>query len=1158
MRSTFRNKLLAIVAVSTTSALLVLWISVRLGAQVHDQLVLMRDQYVPLIELGPALESRLEDLKRGLQDAVAASDVAQLEKTQELKARLLDKLAAARQSMDPEVSAKLRGLVESYYGVSYDVSRRMIAGETGESTLQDMERMQLRSREVTEYLKAATTFDRSRLMRSFSVAIEAQERAAALRLAGSLAGVFLVCAFSLWLTRTTLRSLNTLVAGLDRFGAADFTAHIQLFSNDELGVVAQRANQMADALLRSAEGRARSDWVKEGIANLSDIVREDRAPGEAAARILKFLVARVDAIAGAVYLTTDDGVLELASQSGLSVRGEGGGGLPERVRLDEGLLGRAALGADLQVIDEPPAGFLRIETALGAGSAGKLVFVPLRRGERSVGVIELAFFADVPESRREFLSAAGTLISTAAESAMTRNRVSEMLEETRQQAGRLAVQEEELRETNHELLTQQEELRTANEALETHRSRLAAQNAEIEAARGKLEEKATELQRMSAFKSQFLANMSHELRTPLNSMLLLSHLLSTNESQNLTAKQVEYCKTVHGAGKDLLNLINQILDLAKIEAGRQEVYVERVPIAEVLEHIERVFAPLAAEKRLDFSVEIAPGVPDSLRTDRSRLERILTNLLGNAIKFTPAGRVALRVYRPSTEFSPRRADLSPEKALAFAVSDTGIGIPPDALERVFAPFEQLESRTDRRYGGSGLGLAISRESALLLGGELHVESSPGKGSVFTCLVPDSALSARPAHGNVPVPSSPPRVVPDDRPALEGLHSHLLVIEDDPVLVEQLVDVIHGRSLKVVVATTGEEGVRLARVHRPYGIILDVRLPDIDGWTVMERLRREPETADIPVHVVSAVDGAERGFALGAVGYLRKPVTKTELVDVVRTLAPSSPEEPVRVLIVEDNAAAALSMESLLAGEGFRTLHVGTASEARRALASGPFDCMILDLGLPDMDGLGLLEALHEDAAVEHPPVVVYTGRALTRDEARRLDTYAQAVVLKDGESERRLIDEIRLFVGRVKERAPRPQVVPTTPSETLRGARLVLVDDDMRTVYALSALLRGKGAEVFVAENGREGVALVRQHPDVQGVLMDIMMPEMDGYEAMRQLRKDERFAHLPLIALTAKAMKGERERCIEAGASDYLPKPIDADQLLQTLNKWLSPGARA
>jgi CheY-like chemotaxis protein/signal transduction histidine kinase len=716
----------------------------------------------------------------------------------------------------------------------------------------------------------------------------------------------------------------------------------------------------------------------------------------------------------------------------------------------------------------------------------------------------------------------------------------------------LAAQEEELRASNRELTDQQEELRRANVELKDQREALSTQNVELEQARERLLDKAAELARVSTYKSQFLANMSHELRTPLNSMLLLSHLLSENESRNLSAKQVEYAKTIHGAGKDLLGLINQVLDLAKIEAGRQDVELGEVRLADIVEHARRLFAAAAQDKGVAFRTELAADLPEMIVTDRQRLERILVNLVGNALKFTERGEIVLRIARPSAGLELASGRLDPGASVAFAVSDTGIGIPRSAQERIFAPFEQAEARSDRRFGGTGLGLAIARESAVLLGGDLVVESREGRGSTFTCTLPERA-GAAPSHAEPRRHTAAP--VDDDRDHVER-ESYLLVVEDDPTFAERLVALIHGQRFQVVAASSGEEALRLAKAQKPRGVILDVKLPDMDGWTVMERLQGDPATRSVPVHFISGVNAPERAFSLGAIGYLTKPATPQELLGAIRLLVHAPEPGASKVLVVEDQIAEGGALVELLRSAGLPAEHVGSAGGALAALASQRFGCMILDLGLPDMDGLGLLETLRTRPEVPMPPVVVHTGRSLTREEIRRVEAYAEAVVVKGGNSGERLLEEVRLFVQHIRDEAPRQPALGVhtepLPDVSLEGRRILLADDDMRTVYALSALLRGKGADVLIAETGREALAVLGAHPDVSLVLMDVMMPEMDGYEALRRMRSDARFTHVPAIALTAKAMKGERERCLEAGASDYLSKPVDPGRLLTAVQGFL------
>jgi CheY-like chemotaxis protein len=605
---------------------------------------------------------------------------------------------------------------------------------------------------------------------------------------------------------------------------------------------------------------------------------------------------------------------------------------------------------------------------------------------------------------------------------------------------------------------------------------------------------------------------------------------------------------------------------------------------EITGHLRRIFEPLASDKGVEFAVDLVEPLPHSLRTDRQRLEQVLTNLLGNAIKFTSQGRVSLQVAPAPAGTRLRRRDLARALAegrtLAFTVSDTGVGIAPRDQELVFTPFERLENKNDARYGSTGLGLSIARELCALLGGELHLESQLGRGSTFTCYLPfeapaqpgadtgNSDVAPADLHAAASAGTLAPARIADDRATLTASDSSLLLVEDDPVFAERLVDIIRARGFKVLTAPRGEEALELARKHKPSGVILDVQLPDVSGWTVMDRLRRDPETESIPVHFVSAVDAPDRGWAMGAVGYLTKPASNRDLVNMVQSLAPRAAKRLQQILVLEADSGQE-SLIHLLEADGLRAQRVSSTAAAFEALAAERFVCLILDLGLPDMDGLGFLEQLSARAELARPPVVVYTGRPLTRDETRRIEAYAEAVVLKEGRSGQRLLEEIRLFIHHLEDRLPRERK-PRTPrppgdDRVFRGKRLLVVDDDMRTVYALSALLRTKGIDVLMADTGRAALDTLHQvdgqhqsgaeepgASNIDAVIMDVMMPEMDGYEAMRRIRAIDRWRELPIIALTAKAMKGEREKCLEAGASDYLSKPIDSGELLTLLSTWL------
>jgi CheY-like chemotaxis protein/HAMP domain-containing protein len=1156
---TFRAKLLLILVTASLSLVAVIAGSTLIGLQQVRDLGDVEGRLIPRLELGPRIETEFEHLRQGMQDAVAAQDAAALEGLGATRIQIFELIATAGPALDPAAAARLRWAIQDYYEQAEAVSRRLIAGETGEVLVDDIARMQERQRRARDVIRKTTQLDRNELASGFAAVRNATQRADRFRLVIGLCGLALLIGLSLWIARGVFRVLENISSGFARFATGDFSGEIPVTSTDELGGIAREANQMAASLRRLAELRDRSDWLKTGQVGLFDEIRGELELKSVAERALAFLGRRVRARAGAIYLSDDDGVLQLSAGHAFSERAEELetelAALPAKsFKPGEGLVGQAAQADELLVVDDVPKGYLKVRSGLGESDAHSLLFLPLVHLGKTLGVAELALFGACTDEVRELLISIRESLVIALEAAKARSALRELLEDAQQLAERLATQEEELRVNNHELRSQQEELQAANEALEAQRVELRAQNTELEDARRRVQQKAEELAKVSSYKSQFLANMSHELRTPLNSMLLLSQLLSENEGRNLSAKQVLHCKTIHSAGEDLLALINQVLDLAKIEAGRQDVELGSVALSDFVDYSRRLFEPMAIDKGITLRTEIAPDMPEAMTTDRQRVERILTNLIGNAIKFTDRGEVSLRIGRPSAVAQSLYEGLG--GTVAFVVSDTGIGIPSEAHDRIFAPFEQVESRSDRRYSGTGLGLAITRESAELLGGQLVLEKSSSSGSVFACYLPENArASPAKASGENGAEHSP---LADDRAQLRASAPHLLLVEDDKVLAEQLVDIIHACGFQALVASTGDEGLRLAREHLPQGIILDVKLPGMDGWAVMDRLRAHPATRNIPVHFISGVDAARRGLALGAIGYLTKPATHGELTAAVRALAPLASEQR-RVLIVEDSAHEAEALVELLGREGFTVTRAESAGQALHLISQEEFSCIIMDLGLPDMDGISLLEKLQAQAPKKYPPIIVHTGRALTKQEARLLESYADSVVMKGGSSGERLVEEVRLFVRHIEDRLPRARKseigdLLRSADVSLSGVKILVAEDDIRTVYALSALLAGKGAEVLVAETGREALDLLSKNPDVNAVLMDIMMPEMDGYEAMRRLRKEPRFEALPVIALTAKAMKGERERCLEAGASDYLTKPVDSERLLSTLRDWLEP----
>jgi CheY-like chemotaxis protein/signal transduction histidine kinase len=1115
----------------------------------------MQARLVPRMSLGPKIDTEFEHLRLDMQHAVAAQDRVALSAALKRKETLFNLISSAGQSISSQDAALLRHAIADYVGAAEGVSRRMIGGESGEELGGDIEAMQAKQALVSDTIKRATALGRDEMTTAFTELRQETERSSRVRTLMGVVSLVLVMGISLWTGRNVLRSVKELASGLSRFGTGSFAEPISVVSQDELGDIAVEANKMALNLRKLNTERDQDDWLRDSLAGLSDELRGDLTPGELTQRALRYLAERVGALVGTFHVRDDAGVFQLLSDHGLARQpeGVGSGGPRPGFQLNQGIPGRTVAGDEIVVISDPPVDYLTVRSSLGEASPRSIVLVPLRHGGKPVALIELALLQPCSDQVRELLDSTRPGLAVALQASQSSAALRELLTRTQAFAERLAAQEEELRVNNQELESQQEVLRATNEELEAQRQSLSEKNSELEQARKGLVDKANQLTQMSSYKSQFLSNMSHELRTPLNSMLILSHLLAENEGGRLSEKQVEHARTIHSAGKDLLQLINEVLDLAKIEAGRQEVFVEPVDLAQMAAHLRRVFEPLASEKGLKLAVGLAAEAPDFITTDRHRLDRILTNLVGNAIKFTDQGSVTIRIGRPRAGTQFERPELDGEQTVAFMVEDTGIGIDTAHHAKVFAPFEQIDSGANRRHAGTGLGLAISRESAKLLGGELQLSSTPGVGSTFTCYLPEKTQATGDVVEVSPVATKPAVV------DVSASQIHVLIIEDDPVLAEQLTDAIEARNLTAHVASTGKEGLALARQLRPRGIVLDVKLPDTDGWQVMEKLRADPVTSGIPVHFISAVDSPQRGFALGAIGYLTKPVSRDELVGVVRVLVPSVGEKP-RVLVVEDNANEGASLVALLGNQDVELLHVQSAREALGALEQQTFGCMILDLGLPDMDGLGLLEELRTRSHIKWPRVVVHTGRALTKKETHALEAYAEAIILKGGSSAERLLEEVRLFVRHVKDKfipeQPMLNASHVSSDVSFEGVKLLLAEDDMRTVYAVSALLRGKGAQVLVAETGREALELLDQNPDVATVLMDVMMPEMDGYEAMRAIRADRRFGELPVIALTAKAMKGERERCLEAGATDYLTKPVDSDRLLTTVAMWLQQGA--
>ena len=924
---------------------------------------------------------------------------------------------------------------------------------------------------------------------------------------------------------------------------------------------------------RSTQARAREDWLQSGLVGLSAAMMGDKSVAELSDSILAYLAQYLGFQAGAVF-KGEDGHFHRTAALGIPADAN----VPKRFDIKEGLLGKVAADGHSTIVRDVPDGYMTIGSGLGQDKPRHLVLLPTHADDRVNAVIELGFLHAVDDRVLDLLDQAQASIGIALRSARYRAELQDVLEETQRQAEELQVQSEELRVSNEELeeqgralkesqtrLEQQQvELEQTNSQLEEQAQTLETQRDELERSGAAVTLKARELEQASQYKSDFLANMSHELRTPLNSLLILSKLLSDNPAGNLSAEQVKFAQTIESSGNDLLTLINDILDLSKIEAGHIEVRPESVPLQRLTGDLRQLFQPVAGERRLNFEIRVAEDCPDVVETDRQRLEQILKNLLSNAFKFTEAGGVTLTI-------TPTDDD-----RLAFAVTDTGIGIPREQQESIFEAFRQADGTISRRYGGTGLGLSISRELSRLLGGSITLASKAGEGSTFTVTVPiaydparvapreqpraEAATAPATVAPRAPRPAPLPRAVDDDRDQAAGARRMLLVVEDDDKFASIVRDLSREIGFQCLVAGTAEEALKLARQFKPSAVVLDVGLPDESGLMVLDRLKRDEATRHIPIHVISASDHAQTALSLGAIGYLVKPVKRDDLADVLKTLESKLTSTVRRVLIVEDDLVQREAVGKLLSSGDVETVGVGTAAECLEQLSQQTFDCMVLDLSLPDASGFSLLETLSQG---EHafPPVIVYTGHDLSAADEQRLRRYSSSIIIKGAKSPERLLDEVSLFLHRVVSELPPEQQKMIQKARNrdavLEGRRVLIVEDDIRNVYSLTNVLEPRGALVEIARNGQEAIeALARSAEDparaIDLVLMDVMMPVMDGLTATRAIREDAQWSKLPILMLTAKAMPDDQERCIAAGANDYMAKPIDVDKLLSLVRVWM------
>ena len=940
----------------------------------------------------------------------------------------------------------------------------------------------------------------------------------------------------------------------------DLTRSIQVDAKGEVSELKDNLNTMIANLRETTERNREQDWLKTNIARFTSMLQGQRDLFTVAKTLLADLVPLVQAQQGTIYqmATDESGNPTLQLLAGYAQRPN----QPERIPLGEGIVGQCAVEKQRILMSDVPPDYTQINSSLGRSVPSSIVVLPLLFEGHTKAVIELASLRPFTSTNLIFLDQLTTSIGVVLNTNEATMRTEGLLKQSQQLTSELQSRQSELQETNEQLGTKARLLAEQNAEVER-------KNREVEQARGALEEKAAELALTSKYKSEFLANMSHELRTPLNSILILSQQLAENQAGNMMPKQIDFARNVHSSGSDLLNLINDILDLSKIESGTVSVEAEEISFTALRDNIDRNFRHVAESKNLPFNVEFGTDLPRSLTTDPKRLQQILKNLLSNAVKFTSQGHVDVRVNFATGGWSMDHPVLAKaQQVIAFAVEDTGIGVAPEKQRLIFEAFQQADAGTSRKYGGTGLGLAISRELAALLGGEIRLRSVHGEGSTFTLYLPlhytgptagttsgaSGGEATRPHLAVLPVARE--EQVEDDRDIIAADDAVMLIVEDDPHYARILLGLARDNGFKGLVASKGAAGLALARQFRPAAISLDIFLPDMLGWTVLNQLKLDPATRHIPVQIVTLEEERRHGLAHGAFSYIIKSPTTEGLETAFSRIKNFTTPRTKRLLVVEDNEIEQESVIALLGHEDIEIKAVSTGAEALTSMLDEPFDCVVLDLRLPDMTGFDLLEKLQQEPALVDIPVVVFTGKDLSTEEELRLRAMAKSIVLKDVQSPERLLDETALFLHRVvTDLPPEKQGMLERlhgSTEVLSQRKVLVVDDDARNIFALTSLLESQEMEVISATNGRQAIELIQNTPDLDMVLMDIMMPEMDGYETMREIRGMPAFRTLPMLALTAKAMKGDREKCLDAGASDYIAKPVNTDQLLSLMRVWL------
>ncbi|WP_223067778.1 response regulator [Paenibacillus caui] len=1071
---------------------------------------------------------------------------------------------------------------------------------------------------LLDNLNSLSTYQDLKIDEEVENANQAYQNSLQMTIGVMTAGLLLALGIIVWVLPSITKGLNTVQLMIHSFGKSKFKAirRMRVTTKDEIGMIARVFQQMAEDLgekqeleRKFAQNQKEQAWISSNLARITDLFHGVNSMEQVSQMFISEFTPMLGGKLGALYICD-----EAKSPGGLYLAGAYGMDQDARPRrefkLGEGLVGQAAVDKKPIRLSEVPEDYISVRSATGESVPRVVIIHPIVFEEELLGVVEIASLDEFTKVEEQLLNELTANLGVILNNIAGRLKIEELLrdsqaltEELQAQSEELQTQQDELRRSNDslekqaaalkrsedQLQRQQEELEHFNtkliaktRALEERVQEVEEKNQEIEKTKDQLEEQAMQLSLASKYKSEFLANMSHELRTPLNSLLILSQLLSENKEHNLTQKQMEYAQTIYMSGSDLLKMIDEILDLAKVDAGKMEITLEFVRMEELEQFAVQNFGPVAERKRLALEVKVEEGVQGRIMTDGYRVKQILRNLLSNAFKFTSRGSVTFTIADADKDELPSYLDQSVDY-LAFTVKDTGIGIPHDKTELIFDAFQQVDGTTSRKYGGTGLGLSISRGLASLLGGGIGLRTEEGKGSAFTLYLPkaeqpsiqgakEEAAASReitvqdkpagserepePVHEPALLAGADPDLFEDDRESIEPSDRVLLIIEDDIHFAKILLDMARDYGYKTLVAMQGDTGLEMAHQYLPDAIILDIQLPVIDGWSILNELKNSAETRHIPVHVISVVDDIKQGLMMGAIAFLKKPSSREELEGAFAHIESYIEKSLKHLLVVEDDETQRRAIIELIGHDDVAIKAVSTGQDALAELHRQHYDCMVLDLMLTDMTGFDLLDQIRDDEHLNDLPIIIYTGKELDNKEETRLRKYAESIIIKDVKSPERLLDETTLFLHRVEADLPEDKrriLRKLHNKETLfEGKKILLVDDDVRNVFALSSILESYRMEVVFAENGREAIELLEQQRDFDLILMDMMMPEMDGYEAMRRIRELKEFEKIPIIALTAKAMKEDRVKCIEAGASDYMKKPIQTDQLLSLMRVWL------